>query len=205
MLPRFFGPDISVANYAEGGETLKSSLTSLRLDKMLSEVRPGDWVFIQFGHNDEKAQWPQTYAPAETTYRAYLRATIAEARRLGANPVLVTPVQRRTFDAEGRITNSHGAYPDAVRAVAAEDGVPLVDLNAMTATLYEALGVERAPLAFASDGRDPTHNNNYGAYEIARCVAQAIQDLPLPLAQHLLPGLGHFDPAHPDRPEDISL
>jgi lysophospholipase L1-like esterase len=207
MLPRFFGPDIAIANYAESGETLKSFMTSLRLDKVLSEVRPGDWVLIQFGHNDEKAQWPQTYAPAETTYRAYLRTYIAEARRLGANPVLVTPVQRRTFDADGHIVNSHGAYPDAVRAVAAEEGVPLIDLHAISTTLYEAWGVERAPLAFAlgPEGRDPTHHSDFGAYELARCVVQAMQDLSLPLAHHLLPGLAHFDPAHPDKPEDISL
>ena len=207
MLPRFFGADISVANYAESGETLKSSITSLRLDKALSQVRPGDWVLIQFGHNDEKAQWPQTYVPAETTYRAYLRVYIAEVRRLGANPVLVTPVQRRTFDTQGHIVNSHGSYPDAVRAVAAEDHVPLIDLSAMTTTLYEAWGVERAPLAFAlgPEGRDPTHHSDFGAYEIARCVVQAMREMSLPLAQHLLPGLAPFDPAHPDKPEDISF
>ena len=207
MLPRFFGPDIAIANYAESGETLKSFMTSLRLDKVLSEVRPGDWVLIQFGHNDEKAQWPQTYAPAETTYRAYLRTYIAEVRRLGANPVLVTQVERRTFDAQGHIVNSHGAYPDAVRAVAADEGVPLIDLHAMSTTLYEAWGVERAPLAFAlgPEGRDPTHHNDFGAYELARCVVQAMQDMSLPLARHLLPGPAHFDPAHPDKPEDISL
>jgi lysophospholipase L1-like esterase len=207
MLPRFFGPDIAIANYAESSETLKSFLTSLRLDKVLSQVRPGDWVLIQFGHNDKKAQWPQTYAPAETTYRAYLRTYIAEVRRLGANPVLVTQVERRTFDAQGRIVNSHGAYPDAVRAVAADEGVSLIDLHAMSTTLYEAWGVERAPLAFAlgPEGRDPTHHSDFGAYELARCVVQAMQDMSLPLARHLLPGLAHFDPAHPDKPEDISL
>jgi len=80
MLPRFFGPDIAIANYAESGETLKSFLTELRLDKALSEIRPGDWVFMQFGHNDEKAQWPQTYVAADTTYRSYLRVYIAHLR-----------------------------------------------------------------------------------------------------------------------------
>jgi lysophospholipase L1-like esterase len=205
MLPRFFGPDIAIANYAESGETLKSFLTGLRLDKVLSEVRPGDWIFIQFGHNDEKAQWPQTFAAAESTYRSYLRTYIAEARRLGTHPILVTPPQRRTFDAQGHVTNSHGAYPDAVRAVGTEEGVPVIDLAAMSTTLYEALGPARAPLAFANEGREITHHDDYGAYELARCVVRAIQDLSLPLADRVAPGIGRFDPSHPDPPEAFGL
>jgi lysophospholipase L1-like esterase len=190
MLPRFFGSDIAIANYAESGETLKSFLTELRLDKALSEIRPGDWVFMQFGHNDEKVQWPQTYVAADTTYRSYLRVYIAEVRRLGAIPVLVTSMERRIFDADGHVTNSHGAYPDAVRAVASEEGVPLIDLHAMSTTFY---------------GRETTHHNDYGAYELARCVVRGIQDLSLPLAQHLVPGIDRFDPAKPDQPEAFVL
>lgn len=202
MLPVFFGPTIAVANYAERGETLKSFLAELRLDKVLSQMRPGDWAFIQFGHNDEKSQWPQTYAAAETTYRAYLRAYIAEIRRLGAHPVLVTPVERRNFDTAGHIVPSHGAYPDAVRAIAAEEGVPLIDLNAMSIAFYEALGSQRTPLAFAPG--DMTHHNAYGAYELARAVTQAIKDDLPALSAHLKPGLAPFDPHRPDRPEDTS-
>ena len=86
MLPRFFGADIAVANHAESGETLKSFVTELRLDKLLSTLKAGDWVMIQFGHNDQKVQWPQTYAEAATTYRAWLRTYIAEMRRRGATP-----------------------------------------------------------------------------------------------------------------------
>jgi lysophospholipase L1-like esterase len=205
MLPRFFVPDIAVANYAESGETMKSFLTGLRLDKVLSEVRPGDWVFIQFGHNDEKQQWPQTYVAADTTYRSYLKVYIAEIKRLGANPVLISSMQRRTFDAQGHVVNSHGAYPDAVRAVAAEEGVPFIDLSAMSTTLYEALGPARAPVAFGHGGQEITHHNNYGAYELARCVVRAIQDQALPLADHLAPDAGHFDPANPDPPESLGL
>lgn len=205
MLTRFFGPEVSVANHAESGESLKSSLVSLRLDKVLSQMRPGDWALIQFGHNDQKQQWPQTYAPAETTYRDYLRLYIAEIRRRGGNPVLVTSVHRRTFDAAGRITNSLGNYPEAVRVVAAEENVPVIDLNAMSAQLYEALGPNRAPLAFAQDGRDATHHNNYGAYELARCIVQAIRAQGLPLARYLRTENLVFDPAHPDAPEAFAL
>jgi lysophospholipase L1-like esterase len=84
MLPRFFKPDVSVANHAESGETLKSFLFEHRLDKLLSRIKPGDWLLIQFGHNDQKIQWPQTYVEAATTYRDYLKAYIGEAR--GAGP-----------------------------------------------------------------------------------------------------------------------
>ena len=86
-----------------------------------------------------KRNWPATYVDAFTTYEAYLKVFIAEARLRGAIPVLCTPVNRRTFNAQGKITNSLGNYPAAVRQVAAEEKVPLIDLNAMTKRLYEAM------------------------------------------------------------------
>jgi len=198
MLTRFFKADIAVANHAESGETLKSFLTELRLDKILSQMKAGDYLFIQFGHNDSKVNWPQTYVEPATTYRAYLKTYIAEAKRRGATPVLVTSMNRRTFDANGKITNSHGDYPEAVRQVAKEENVALIDLHAMSATLYEALGPEKAPKAFSNDGKDATHHNNYGAYELARCVVEGIKASKLPLADHLLDHLPPFDPARPD-------
>jgi lysophospholipase L1-like esterase len=176
MLPRFFGEGIAIANHAESGETLKSSLTALRLDKVLSTLRPGDWMMIQFGHNDQKSQWPQTYADAATTYRAYLRAYIAEARRRGATPILVTPPERGNLDAEGRVIASHGGYPEAVRDVAREEKVALIDLNLASRALYETLGPGRIGLAFADRGRDRTHHSNFGGYELARCVVAGIRE-----------------------------
>lgn len=205
MLPCFFNPTIAVANHAESGETLKSFLAELRLAKVLSVIKPGDYLFIQFGHNDEKRNWPQTYADAATTYRSYLRAYIAEARLRGATPVLVTSMQRRTFDEHGKIKNTHGAYPDAVRAVAREEQVALIDLDRMSTAFYEALGPERAPLAFNNGGQDATHHNNYGAYELAKCVIQAIRDAQLPLARFIVDDFARFDPAHPDSPDTFAL
>lgn len=205
MLPRFFGPEVVVANHAESGETLKSFLTELRLAKVLSQIRPGDYLFIQFGHNDEKQQWPQTYVDADTTYRTYLRAYLAEARLRGAIPVLVTSMQRRTFDAAGRITNTHGRYPDAVRAVGREENVPVIDLDRMSVAFYEALGPATAPQAFSNGGRDATHHNNYGAYQLAKCVVQGIRDARLPLERSLAAGLSRFDPAQPDPPATLAL
>ena len=204
MLPRFL-ENIAVANHAESGETLKSFLTGLRLAKVLSQLKAGDYLFIQFGHNDEKKQWPQTYAEARTTYSAYLRAFIAEARLRGATPVLVTSMQRRTFDEHGRIKNSHGDYPAAVREVAAAKKVALIDLERMSVALYEALGPARALLAFANGGKDPTHHNNYGAYELGKCVVQGIRDAGLPLAQNISADFTGFDPAKPDDPATFAL
>jgi lysophospholipase L1-like esterase len=205
MLPRFFHPTVAVANHAESGETLKSFLTALRLDKALSQTRTGDLALIQFGHNDAKAQWPQTYAPADSTFRDYLRAYVGEFRRRGADVVLVTSPHRRTFGPDGRITNSHGGYPEAVKAVGRELDVPVIDLAAMSATFYEALGPELAPLAFSDGGRDATHHANYGAYELARAVAKGLLETGTPLAAHLVAGVGHYDPARPTPPEQFTL
>ncbi|MCM3873183.1 MAG: rhamnogalacturonan acetylesterase [Pyrinomonadaceae bacterium] len=205
MLPRFFGPGVAIANHAESGETLKSFITGMRLDKVLSQMKRGDYLFMQFGHNDQKQQWPQTYVEAFTTYKAYLKAFVAEARLRGAIPVLVTSMNRRTFDPNGKITNSLGDYPEAVRQTAKEENVALIDLNAMSKTFYEALGVDKAPLAFAGNGRDATHHNNYGSYELARCVVEAIKANKLGLTRFLRDDVEPFDPAHPDPVESFSV
>jgi lysophospholipase L1-like esterase len=207
QLPRWFKPKVAVANHAESGETLKSFITGLRLAKVLSQMKKGDYLFIQFGHNDSKSSWPQTYAEAGTTYQAYLKAFIAEARLRGATPVLVDPMQRRQFEANGKIRNSHGNYPEAVREVAKEEGVAFIDLTAMSVAFYEALGPDRAYLAFAGSGpnRDATHHDNYGAYELAKCIVQGIRDNKLDLARFIVDDFAGFDPAKPDPVESFSL
>jgi lysophospholipase L1-like esterase len=205
MLTRFFRPGVAVANHAESGETLKSFITGLRLDKLLSQMKKGDWLFIQFGHNDMKANWPQTYAEAATTYQQYLKVFVAEARLRGATPVLVTSMHRRSFGPDGKIRNTLGEYPEAVRQVAREENVALIDLNAMSAAFYEALGPERSPLAFGANGSDATHHSAYGAYELARCVATAIRAAKLDLAKYLVDDVPAFDPSRPDPPASWNL
>jgi lysophospholipase L1-like esterase len=197
MLPRFFGTTVAIANHAESGETLKSFVTELRLDKLLSSLAAGDWVLIQFGHNDQKVQWPQTYVDAATTYRAWLRTYIAEVRRRGATPILVTSPERRNFDGTGHIVPSLGDYPAAARTVAAEESVALIDLNAMSIRLYEAMGPAASAGAFADEGRDRTHHNEFGAYALARLVVEGLrgadQGLTAGLAGHLSSDAGAFD------------
>ena len=204
FIPRYFGNGIAVANHAESGESLKSFVTELRLDKLLSNLRTGDWVMIQFGHNDQKSQWPQTYADAATTYRDWLRVYIAEIRRRGATPLLVTSPERRNFDARGRIVATLADYPAAMRAVAAEQNVALLDLNPLSVKFYEALGPELSPRAFADEGRDKTHHNEYGARQLARAVIEALRvadpALTAGLEKHIAADAAHFDPSHPDLP-----
>ncbi len=205
MFPVFFESTIAIANHAESGETLKSFIAGLRLAKVLETMKKGDYLIIQFGHNDQKKQWPQTYSAAGTTYKAYLRVFIAEARLRGATPILVTSVQRRTFDDKGKIVNSHGGYPQAVRDVAQEMGITLVDLDARSVELYEALGVDDAPRAFNDNGKDSTHHNNYGAYQLAKAVVQELRDDQSPLASHIKMGLPDYDASQPDPVDTFTL
>jgi lysophospholipase L1-like esterase len=204
MLPRFFGADVVIANHAESGESLKSFVTESRLDKLLSTLKSGDWVMIQFGHNDQKVQWAQTYVEAATTYRSWLRTYIAEIRRRGATPILVTSPERRNFDAADNIVPTLGDYPDAVRAIAREESVALIDLNPMSIRFYEALGPEVSRRAFADEGRDQTHHNEYGAYALARMVVEGVRaanpQLTAGLVKHLAADAGSFDPSHPSPP-----
>jgi len=122
----------------------------------------------------------------------------------GATAILVTPPERRNFDSAGRIVSSLGAYPDAMRAVARELGVALIDLNSMSKRFYEALGAERAALAFAEKGRDQTHHSNYGAYELAKMIVAGIRQTEPKLAAFLATDSGEFDPARPDPPKDFA-
>jgi len=199
MLPRFFKAGVAVANHAESGESLKSSLHARRLDKVLSTIQAGDFLFIQFGHNDQKERGEGV--GAFTTYKADLKRYVAEARKRGAVPVLITPVNRRTFDDNGKITNSLGDYPDAVRQAAAEENVALIDLNAMSKPFYEALGPENSKKAFV----DNTHHNNYGSYELAKCIVEGIKSAKLGIAKFLVNDVPPFDPSHPDPLESFGV
>ena len=211
MLPRFFRPGVVVANHAESGETIRSFIKEERLAKIMSLIQQGDYLFLQFGHNDQKPN-----AVSLEDYKSLLTETIAKVREKGATPVLVTSVNRRTFDGNGRITNSLGLYPAAVHEVAATNHVALIDLNTMSKILFEAMGVEGSLKAFmhypanafpnqVEAISDDTHFNSYGAYELARCVAQGIRDTRLPVKKFLVRDLSKFDPAHPDSQATFSL
>lgn len=199
VLPVFFKPGVAVANNAQSGETLKSFMNALRLDKMLSQMKPGDYLFMQFTHNDSKASWPQTYVEPETTYKAYLKVYIAEARLRGAIPVLVTAMDRGARGT-GAPTHGHGGYPQAMREVAAEEHVALIDLYSMSDTFYESAGAD-APKILA----DGTHSTAYGGYEFAKCIVMGIKQNKLDLAKYIVDDFKDFDPAHPDSAAALDL
>lgn len=201
MITRFFKPEVAIANHAESGESLKSSLGAKRLDKVLSLMKPGDYLLIQYGHNDEKEKGEGV--GALTTYKASLKKFVEESKKRGGIPVLITPMHRRTFDEAGKITNSHGDYPEAVRQAAKEEKVALIDLNAMSKPFYEALGPEKSKLAFKEG--DGTHHNNYGSYQLARAVVEGIKLAKLGITKYLVKDLPNFDPSHPPMPESFNL
>jgi lysophospholipase L1-like esterase len=184
MIPRFFKPGVAIANHAESGLTLGSFAGSRRLAKILSIMKPGDYLFVEFGHNDQKEKGPNDGAYKSYTER--LKTFIGEAKKKGGIPVVVTSTSRRSFGPDGKIVNSLGDFPDAARKVAAEEKVALIDLNAMTTILFNALGEEPSKKAFVHypansyPGQDKaladnTHFNPYGAYEIAQCIILGIK------------------------------
>ena len=193
MLTRFFKPEIAISNHGESGESLRGFLAENRWDKVLSVIKRGDTVLIQMGHNDQKEKGEGI--GAFTSYKSDLKRFVSDARQHGATPVLITSVNRLTFDDAGKITNSLGDYPEAVRQAAKEEHVALIDLNAMSKTFYDALGQTDAHLAFA--GKDTTHHDNYGSYELAKCIVEGIRQNKLPVAKFLV-DMPPFDPAHPD-------
>jgi lysophospholipase L1-like esterase len=204
MLPVFFTPKVVIANEAESGETIRSFTGERRFDKIMSTIKPGDYLFIQFAHNDQKNGPPEA-----TDFDGSLAKYVEAVKAKGASTILVTAMNRRSFDEGGKITDSLGGYPQATRAFAAEHHLPLIDLNAMSKTLWETMGPQGTIKAFvhypantfpgqATELKDDTHFNSYGAYELARAVVQSIRDQKLPLAADLKPGIAEFNPAHPD-------
>lgn len=207
MIPRFFKPDVSIANYAESGEALSTFISSRRLAKVLSIMKPGDYLFIEFGHNDQK-QKGEGIGPW-TSYKSNLKRFVDEARAKGGIPVLVTSMHRRNFDSAGHVINTLGDFPAVVRQVAKEEKVPLIDLNNMSQTLYEAWGPEKSVRAFVhypantfpgqdQELKDNTHFNTYGAYEIAKCILKGIKENQLKIAKFIVDDFSGFDPAKPD-------
>jgi lysophospholipase L1-like esterase len=200
MLTRFLKPDVAVCNGAESGDSIAPALGARRFDKFWSQMKSGDYLFIQFGHNDMKS----TATNALGTYANNMRRAVDETRKHGGIPVLVTSVSRRTFDDQGKITDSFKGFTQAVREVAKEKNAPLVDLQNMAAAFYEALGVEKSHQAFATP-TEGTHHNDYGSYEVAKCVLMGIKQNKLDLAKHIVDDFKDFDPSHPDAVEDFKV
>ncbi|MEU1404743.1 rhamnogalacturonan acetylesterase [Streptomyces sp. NPDC005728] len=172
----FLRKEVKVANHAVNGRSSKSFVDEGRLDAILSVIRPGDFLIVQFAHNDEKSTDPTRYTEPWTTYQDCLRQYIDGARTKGTHPVLATPVERRRFDADGNAVPTHGEYPAAMRALAEEEGVALLDIEALSLALWQELGVEETKKYFnwTDTEQDNTHFNPPGAIAVARLVAQEL-------------------------------
>ena len=200
---------VAVANYAESGESAGSFIAQNRLKKIISLAKEGVYIFVEFGHNDQKAKSPGSGAWYD--FSRNLKVFIDEARAKKATIVFVTPTQRRRFDDQTRtkIQETHGDYPDAMRAVARRENVPVIELHDMTRTFFETLGFKNSTRAlvhypansFPGQTRvfeDNTHFNPYGAYEISKMVVMGIKELRLPVASHVKADFQPFSPAFPD-------
>lgn len=195
-LPALFKHDVCVDNHAISGRSSRSFIQEGRLDVILKELKAGDFLFIQFGHNDEKND-PARGTEPFTTYKEHLRRYIDGARAKDARPVLITPIQRRYFESDGTLSDTHGDYTVAVRELAEECEVPLFDLAERSRQLFEQAGVEGTKdifmwvlpgeyLNFSSGVEDNTHFQESGAIRIAQLAADWIRQEGLqPLLMYL--------------------
>ena len=200
-LPRWFTADVAVANHAESGETLKGFRrpAERRWDKILSQLKPGDYVLMAFGTNDSKQRgnnniypdedFSSTYAPADTEFKDLLKQYAGEAKAKGATPVMVSCMARRT---DSKTNGSLSAYAKAAVTAGKEFGCPSIDLNSMNLDVNLGLG--------ANVGRaynDGTHPSNYGGYLLSRCIVEGIKQDKLDIAKFIRDDAGTFDPTHP--------
>ncbi|MGN0221320.1 MAG: rhamnogalacturonan acetylesterase [Prevotella sp.] len=208
MIPRWFNEHVSIANYAESGLTAGSFIAQNRLAQLLTNIKQGDIVICEFGHNDEKEKGPGSGAWYH--YSRNLKIFIDNVRAKNASIVFCTPTQRRNFDkAKTTIIDTHGDFPAAMKTVAQRENVPVIDLHQMTKVFFETLGFEDSKRALVhypantfkgqeKELADNTHFNPYGAYEVAKMVVQGLKDLKLPVTQNLRSDFKGFDPAYPD-------
>jgi lysophospholipase L1-like esterase len=191
LLPKFFNDPKMVVNHAVNGRSTRSFLAEGRWQQLVDALHPGDWVIIQFAHNDEKI-----FPNARGEFQDNLRRFVADVRAKRAIPILATPCARRSFDDAGKLVDTHRDYPDAVRNVAAETRTPLLEMTRLTMTLEEQHGVEGSqrlhlwigPGVYQRqpDGyKDDTHYSAYGAERVAALAVQEIIRLQLPIADWL--------------------
>ena len=188
MLQNFLNPEeVKVINYAQNGRSTKSFIDLGLWDKVYAAIQPGDYVFIQFGHNDAKADDPARYAAAWGAYQDNLRLFIDGVREKGGTPVLLTPVARRWFKEGGLDRNCHTDYPAAMKAVASEKNVTLLDVTTPTLDWIEELGDEASKAYFMiSTGKnDNTHLVPAGARKVTEIVCGLIKEQIPELAKSL--------------------
>ncbi len=192
VFDRFFDDNIEVFNYAASGRSSKSFWDEGRFAAFANEIESGDYLFIQFGHNDEKSEDPSRYTAPYTTYKQYLARYISQCRQRGGHPVLLTPVNRRKYNSDGTIKQTHGEYPAAMIELGREENVPVIDITQKSQVLFESLGPEGTKELFLhlSPGESPnypngiednTHFKEKGAEEVSKLVLEGIKENNLPI------------------------
>jgi lysophospholipase L1-like esterase len=178
-----FPSTVTVTNLAANGRSTKTFIREGRWQKTLA-LQP-DYILIQFGHNDSHAREKPESTDAATDYREYLRQYVTEARAAGATPILVTPMLRRTYGADGQLEDILQPYADAMKAVAREENAAVIDLHTASRTLYEKLGAMQVA-RFASEPTDRTHFNEAGARAMAELVVKELPRVAPELAARLV-------------------
>ncbi|MGD1045974.1 MAG: rhamnogalacturonan acetylesterase [Bacteroidota bacterium] len=197
MLPLFFHENVLIINHAKNGRSTKSFIAEGRWKAVQEQLHPGDYVFIQFGHNDAKKEDTSRFAAPHSDYKNNLVKFIREAREKSAVPVLLTPITRRDFDKAGQYIGMHGDYPAVMKEVAKEETVPLIDMFEKSKKMVSALGDERSKPLYLNGvknefrnwnkKRDNTHFTRSGAIEMASLAVEGIKELHLPLENELVP------------------
>lgn len=187
MLPQFFNDSVVIENHAVNGRSTRNFINEGRWDSVVKKLNKGDYVFIQFGHNDQKENDPKRYTNPHTTYRHNLMRFVTETRKKGAYPVLFSSIVRRNFNEQGTLVDTHGEYPLETRLVALEMDVPFIDLQYLTGQLEESYGVEGSKklhlhfepgdIPYYPDGKhDDTHLSKLGATEVAKLVTNELKN-----------------------------
>lgn len=206
MFPFWFNEFVSVENIAMSGLRTTSFIQQNRLEKIKKELKKGDYVLVEFGHNDEKDR--HSGSGAWYNFSMNLKTFIDELRPLGARIILVTPTERRNFQ-DGMAQPTHGDYPAAIRTIAERENVPLIDLTVATTTLFNAMGEEGSKhlLVHYPQGtfpgqdvelKDNTHANAFGAFEISKLVVEGMKRLNIDLINYLREEWPGFNPSQPD-------
>ena len=197
LFPQYISSAVEIKNLAVNGRSTKSFIKEGRWDSVMKYMKEGDYVFIQFGHNDSKLDDSIRSAPANTLYKQNLIRFITDTRKKGGNPILMTPVMRRKFNGSGVFVDQHGDYPGVVRFLADSMRVPLIDLHASSKKLIEKEGVEGSKKMFLwidsnhfkvmpFGKKDDTHFSEYGAAQIASLVCAEILEKHFAIEKYLL-------------------
>lgn len=180
---------VIIENRAIGGRSSRSFIEEGKLDDLLEDVKPGDYLLVQWGHNDATSSRPNRYVSPED-FGKWIQYYIEGAKQRGAACILVTPAARYSYNADGTFNENFKAYGDVMRTIAAQENIPLADLSAASIALCESFGIEGAKSlflwvepgeyegAYAGGATDNTHLQYYGAYKFAQCVAAEIAGMP---------------------------